>query len=403
MSNNFLVPVTAASQNKSKFSHKKHPSQLAEVLNMSPNRNSNQKRKQLSGQKYTRLCAQSIMGVNKSWDIFMLKLFWCASQLWQFGGNNSLKRYFKFYDLNAEPVNQRYFSKAAEFYRQKLKEQCEKPFSQDQYEQFDPINLNDKPNFDEGRIILTMNMARHSVDSNIVFQNLENQQNSQQNQLRKRGTIVISLNEDEILYKGRGRQELTDSSPNDVQLNKVNYQQLIPNNSVKQLVFEEIKQEKEQMLFNNVKNSHQNKAFSKSMIDNNHSQSTAQLKRVESSLIDTIIESTRQASDMAVQKGIELQRKLQESNISEQVSTRSSDILNKGLDIGASLYLIAESCGGGGNYSTNQDRPEARIRENEVDLFELSQNHNQSQCSSNSSKQQGIRTQNLQFNQRTQR
>ena len=43
------------------------------------------------------------------------------------------------------------------------------------------------------------------------------------------------------------------------------------------------------------------------------------------------------------------------------------------------FQLIAESCGGGaqGNINSNYDRPEGRLRENEIDLFEINSNNMQ--------------------------
>ena len=41
------------------------------------------------------------------------------------------------------------------------------------------------------------------------------------------------------------------------------------------------------------------------------------------------------------------------------------------------FQLIAESCGGGasGSINSNYDRPEGRLRENEIDLFEINSNN----------------------------
>jgi hypothetical protein len=80
------------------------------------------------------------------------------------GGNQQLYKFFDYYDLNSETIQKRYFTKAAEFYRLKLKELCEKGVSKDG-KGLDFTTFDDKPNYEEGRVILTINQPRHSVDS----------------------------------------------------------------------------------------------------------------------------------------------------------------------------------------------------------------------------------------------
>lgn len=60
---------------------------------------------------------------------------WNMSQLKQMalGGNKKLKLYFQNYDLNDESVQQRYNTRAAEYYRLNLRSQCENmPFGDKQ-------------------------------------------------------------------------------------------------------------------------------------------------------------------------------------------------------------------------------------------------------------------------------
>lgn len=57
---------------------------------------------------------------------------WSNEQLKQMalGGNKKLKSYFQNYDLNDEAIEQRYKTRAAEFYRLQLRSQCESlPFA----------------------------------------------------------------------------------------------------------------------------------------------------------------------------------------------------------------------------------------------------------------------------------
>lgn len=70
--------------------------------------------------------------------------------------------------MNSLHSNKRYFSKAAEFYRLKLKEHSEKRFSKDDEKEIDFLMFNDKPSYDEGRVCLTMNLPRYSLDSQIL-------------------------------------------------------------------------------------------------------------------------------------------------------------------------------------------------------------------------------------------
>lgn len=59
----------------------------------------------------------------------------------QLGGNNSLSEFFASYDLMSEPMDVRYQTKAAEYYRKKLR-----AFAND-----DEFN-EEKPNYEEGRL-----------------------------------------------------------------------------------------------------------------------------------------------------------------------------------------------------------------------------------------------------------
>lgn len=51
-----------------------------------------------------------------------------------------------------------------------------------------------------------------------------------------------------------------------------------------------------------------------------------------------MIENTKIVGDKALVKGIELSRQIEESGIKERVSSRTSEFLNKGLEIGSGVY-----------------------------------------------------------------
>lgn len=46
-------------------------------------------------------------------------------QMLKYGGNEKFLSFLKHYDLESEPMQRRYHTQAAEFYRQKLKEVAE--------------------------------------------------------------------------------------------------------------------------------------------------------------------------------------------------------------------------------------------------------------------------------------
>ena len=60
------------------------------------------------------------------------------------GGNLQLSTFFAFYDLNYEPIQRRYHTKAAGFYRLKLRELAEKGVSRDGKE-LDFTGFKEKP------------------------------------------------------------------------------------------------------------------------------------------------------------------------------------------------------------------------------------------------------------------
>jgi hypothetical protein len=65
-----------------------------------------------------------------------------------------------------EPISKRYYAKAADFYRAKLKELCDKGVSKDGSRGgIDFLQIQEKPSYEEGRIISTFNQPRFSVDS----------------------------------------------------------------------------------------------------------------------------------------------------------------------------------------------------------------------------------------------
>lgn len=68
---------------------------------------------------------------------------WTPKQLkcMQLGGNHSLSEFFSSYDLMSEPMDVRYQTKAAEYYRKKLRAFCND-------EKFDE----EKPDYEEGRL-----------------------------------------------------------------------------------------------------------------------------------------------------------------------------------------------------------------------------------------------------------
>ena len=63
------------------------------------------------------------------------------------GGNQKLLDFLTFYDLSYEPIQRRYHTVAADFYRQKLKELAEKGGNTT----FDFTRCPDKPSYDDGR------------------------------------------------------------------------------------------------------------------------------------------------------------------------------------------------------------------------------------------------------------
>ena len=85
------------------------------------------------------------------------------------GGNLQLQTFFAFYDLNYEPIQRRYHTKAAEFYRLKLRELAEKGVSRDGKE-LDFTGFKEKPGYEEGRQPC-LTVPRSSVE---VFQQIEN-------------------------------------------------------------------------------------------------------------------------------------------------------------------------------------------------------------------------------------
>ena len=66
----------------------------------------------------------------------------------KYGGNAKLMNFLKHYDLVYEPVQRRYHTQAAEFYRQKLKEVAEVG---SQKPDIDFTLFFDKPSYDDGR------------------------------------------------------------------------------------------------------------------------------------------------------------------------------------------------------------------------------------------------------------
>jgi hypothetical protein len=86
------------------------------------------------------------------------------------GGNRNLLDFLRHYDLvdndNSQDQNHnmavlRYFSKAVEFYRLKLKENCEKILKSQQqgskivgggFAKINILEMSDKPNYEEGRV-----------------------------------------------------------------------------------------------------------------------------------------------------------------------------------------------------------------------------------------------------------
>ena len=64
-----------------------------------------------------------------------------------------LYNFLNFYDLTSETVQRRYYTRAAEFYRQKLKELCEKGASNHK-NLIDFTQFSDKPTYEEGRVYL---------------------------------------------------------------------------------------------------------------------------------------------------------------------------------------------------------------------------------------------------------
>lgn len=56
------------------------------------------------------------------------------------------------------------------------------------------------------------------------------------------------------------------------------------------------------------------------------------------SFIDQIIQSTKELGDQALIKSVEFSRKIEETGIKQKVTTHTSEILNKGLEIGANVY-----------------------------------------------------------------
>lgn len=106
-------------------------------------------------------------------------------QLLNFGGNARLQNFLSFYDLTFEPIQKRYHTQAAEYYRQKLKELVDNGHSKTD---IDFTQFGDKPSYDDGRKSLFENQ-RPSIT---VLNSIENDPEA----LKKRHTMVISLNDE---------------------------------------------------------------------------------------------------------------------------------------------------------------------------------------------------------------
>lgn len=122
-------------------------------------------------------------------------------QLLNFGGNARLQNFLSFYDLTYEPIQRRYHTQAAEYYRQKLKELVENGYPKTD---IDFTQFGDKPSYDDGRKPLFAEQ-RPSIT---VLNNIENDAEA----LKKRCTMIISLNDEQILFKGKpGTQTITET------------------------------------------------------------------------------------------------------------------------------------------------------------------------------------------------
>eukprot|EP00347_Sterkiella_histriomuscorum_P006395 403352926 len=269
----------------------------------------------------------------------------------EFGGNQNLQEFFGLYDLNSlnqEDLSQspykKYFSKAAEFYRLKLKESSENyqknGSQQSRLEKQDlswMLDLSNRPTYEEGRVCQSFNLPRYSVDQT-ALQNIGNRtsqirSNSQQSfdqslkqpELRKRNTIVISLNGDEILFKGKGRcSEMQNTEGNNSSqrdsfafgsrqgTNEYGFRIQQDNNSSSPFEFIDEKQ-----LY---------KDLSKSTI---HRQNSIKSNSSDS-FLDQIIQSTKELGDQAKQKSAEFSKKLEETKIKEKMQNHTTEILNKG-------------------------------------------------------------------------
>ena len=80
------------------------------------------------------------------------------------GGNSQLYNFLNFYDLVQETVQRRYYTRAAEFYRQKLKELSEKGASNGKG-LIDFTQFNDKPSYEEGRVYLQISQSRFNGEA----------------------------------------------------------------------------------------------------------------------------------------------------------------------------------------------------------------------------------------------
>ena len=74
-------------------------------------------------------------------------------------------------------------------------------------------------------------------------------------------------------------------------------------------------------------------------LDEYRSQDAQTRSKRSESLFDQMVLNTKVIGDSAMTKTQELSRKLEETGIKETLTTRTSIILNKGLELGATLYL----------------------------------------------------------------
>lgn len=120
-------------------------------------------------------------------SLLMDKLSSKQMSLLRNGGNKKLYEFFKKYDLIYEPIQKRYHTRAAQFYRERLEQ-----FNEGLREE---LQLDDCPySFDVGRLSMYVKSQKQ----------LEHPQNN--------SSMMISLNNEEILFKGQIKMLSSNSS-----------------------------------------------------------------------------------------------------------------------------------------------------------------------------------------------